>query len=227
MVCLALALLVACSVALPITRLQDGRRKIGKRQVADFLFSHNTGFPLHLYPDGNVTATYAQGANIGMFFLREGSSRTDSMFRHNLSLTSVDQNGSYLHFVQLVPVEMPRADNNATLNATLNETDVHVNDDIDSANETTLSVEVVETFPVVFLVLDDINGEDEAGMIRHHMWTEERIPHGSSVLYRYSVMLADGKVCYLAFEGDGVPVKNPCLSHEELEAKALFSRLHN
>ena len=135
------------------------------------------------------------------------------MLRHNLSLTSLDHNGSYLHFVQLVPVaEVPREDNNGTSNDT-----EHLRD---SVNETAVPVEVVEAAPQLMLVLDDIDGEDEAGMIRHHMWTEENIL--GQGFYRFYVTLADGKVCYLAFENDGTAVENPCLSHEELQNKALF-----
>ena len=181
------------------------------------MISIQTGSMVHLHPDGNVSATHnsqAEGALPGRFFIRHGSSSDNGKFRHNLSLTSLDHNGSYLHFVQLVPVSVNESLQD-DFNITLNDEAFNDTQNETAKNET---VTTVEKEPILLLVLGAIDGEDKEGMIRHTMWTEEN--HGS--YYHYSVTLDDGKVCYLAFDEHGVPVENPCLTHEELAEKALF-----
>ena len=181
-----------------------------------YIFSHLTGLMVHVHQDGNVTATtdgVTQGAVPGRFFFRhDGGVSADGLIRHNISLKSVDYNGSYLHFVQLVPV--PGNDSTANFSSGFGNGT--------AANETELVNQTIPVAdPVLMLVLGDIDVEDEEGVIRHIMWTEEKV-HESVELFRYRVTLDDGKVCYLAFDTDGKPVENPCLTHEELDDQALF-----
>ena len=213
--CLALALGAVCILARPIER----------RQIPTvYIYSLQTGSIVHVHEDGNISASAfhaPEGADPGMFFLRhDGGISSGGKVRHNISLHSVDHNGSYLHFVQVVPVSGNETElelsGNGSLNASLNVTDDFVNKTVD------LPVEEVEAVPVLMLVLGDIS-EEEEGIIRHHMWTEEKV-EAFGDFYRYSVTLHDGKVCYLAFEWDGRPVENPCsLEAAELLNKAVFS----
>ena len=202
--CLSLALAAAATLARPIER----------RQVPlKYFISHHTGSMIHVDPEGNITGRPVDGYSPGKFFIRQGgSSSGDGAFRHNLSLHSEDHNGSYLHFVQLVPVTSNDSAVELSGSGSTNETEEFANATV------AVAVEEVEATPVLMLVIGEIGVEDEEGVIRHTMWTEET----SGPFYRYSVTLHDGKVCYLAFNLDGSPVKNPCLSAEELLTKALF-----
>ena len=66
-------------------------------------------------------------------------------------------------------------------------------------------------------------GGRDPDKIQHYQWKEEIVVGNNfGGLYTYSVMLKDGTVCYLAFEQDGKPVKNPCLEIDELHTRAYF-----
>lgn len=105
-----------------------------------------------------------------------------------IAFESVDYIGRFLHFAQV----------NASSNATTH-----------SADNATADTDVELVLQVSELLVND-----SSDVIQHHQWSEEDV---GGNFRTYSVMLGEGKICYLAFESDGKPVEDPCVDKEEVE----------
>lgn len=190
LVSLVLALTIGISSALPLRQPRDSSVSI---QV---VFSQKTGTYLHVHEDGNVTAKDRDEFTVGRFIVRQSGNK--------FLFQSVDFNGSFLHFSQVINV-------NGSSNATSNGTKISTDSTI--SNDTTIVLQIGALAP----------NDSETDSIQHHQWVEEVDADG---FFRYfSVVLEDGKICYLAFEEDGKPVDDPCQHRDELSTKARFGLL--
>ena len=196
LVSLALALSIGISSALPVRRNTD-------EVAVNMLLSLHTGQFVQLHEDGNVSALTSQDTMHARFLYRPKDGK----------IVEFQYNGSFLHFAQVNASSLNETAPNATEINYANETE-H-NSSIGSGNESISN----DTVALVLLV-----GEldPKSGNIHHYQWKEEIVDSDYGTHYIYSVMLEDGKVCYLAFEQDGKPVENPCLEKDELNTKAHF-----
>ena len=195
LVSLALALAIGISSALPVRRNAD-------TVAVNMLLSLHTGQFVRLHEDGNVTAVTSQDAMHAKFLYRPKDGK----------IVEFQYNGSFLHFAQ---VNTSSLNNETAPNAT----------EINYGNETEFNSSIASGNDTVALVLLVGELDPESGNIHHYQWKEEVVVdnYGFPIYYIYSVMLEDGKVCYLAFEQDGKPVENPCLEKDELDTKAHFA----
>lgn len=185
--CLVLALTIGISSALP---LRQPRQSV---QNIKILLSQHTGSRMYIHEDGNVTTVNnGKGLVAARFIVRPSGDK--------FVFQSVDYNGSFLHFAQVINV-------NGSSNASINGTQINSNSTI--SNDTVLILQIGA------LALND----SESDYIQHHQWVEEV----DNIGFRYySVKLDDGKICYLAFEQDGKPVADPCKHKDDLSTKAQF-----
>lgn len=184
--CLVLALTIGISSALPLRQPRDSSQSI------NILISRHTGSPMYILQDGNVTTVNGKELLPARFIVRPSGDK--------FLFQSVDYNGSFLHFAQVINV-------NGSSNASINGTQI--------TSSSTISNDTVLVLQIGALALND----SESDAIQHHQWVEEVHFDG----YRhYSVKLDDGKICYLAFEQDGKPVEDPCQHKDDLSTKAQF-----
>lgn len=162
---------------------------------------------------GNVTVAHMledDGFVRGRFFFRQQDNNV-----------SIIHDGSFLHFVQFVPASGNVSNVNGTNGGNTSDADFVANathpESSNTTNTTSTTEKVEDVIPELKLVLEDIPVEDEDGVIRHTVWTEERL---DNYAIRLSVTLENGKVCYLAFENDGTLVENPCRT--DLMRKDIF-----
>jgi hypothetical protein len=188
---------LALALAIGISSALPVRRQADGVAVNMLLSLHTAQF-VQLHEDGNVTAVTSQASKVGKFSYRPKDGK----------IVEFQYNGSFLHFAQV---------NTSSLNDTalINGTELYYANETANGNDTISN----DTVSLVLLVGEI---DPESGNIHHYQWKEEIVVDNSGVHYTYSVMLEDGKICYLAFEQDGKPVENPCLEKEELNTKAHF-----
>ena len=181
--------------ALPIAR--DPTHELPKHHLLAF----NAGQLVHVREDGNVTGSYTEGFLPGRFYYRHDG--------ENISFHSVEYNGSYLHFVEVLVSVNVSTEFNSTSNST--------SDSVLGFNSNATASNASDAVSSLKLVLGDISDEEEEGILRHHMWMEEMF----GLFHLYSITLEDGRVCYLAFEIDGTPVDEPCLYKDTMDEELV------
>lgn len=187
--CLVLALTIGISSALPLRQPRQSLENI------KILISQHTGSHMFIHEDGNVTAVNdGKGLITARFIVRPSGDK--------FVFQSVDYNGSFLHFAQVINV------NGSSNASSINGTEINSN--------STISNDTVLVLQIGALALND----SESEFIQHHQWVEE-VDNIHGFRY-YSVKLEDGQICYLAFENDGKPVEDPCQHKDDLSTKAQF-----
>lgn len=200
---LTLALTIALSSARPVRRQTFEVPK-------NHLISLITGRKLHVHDDGNVTVKHQIDNEYkeGRFYYNQNGDY--------ITFQSADHNRSFLHFVEvLTSTNETRLEFSGYNETQYNATAADYNSTEEYASGGGNDTDKVPVLKLVFGELED----DEDGVIRHHMWVEERLAMNT---YAYSVRPSNGTVCYLAFEPDGSPVSDPCNADLATDPKSRF-----